>query len=66
MFAGADTQIKPAPGIHRIRILEHYGLRSPSLHVARLQSLTRGDRSIVWVGEPGGAAQDRARNLPGR
>ena len=38
-FADADTRIESAPGIHVIRLPEHYGLLSPILHVVPLQLL---------------------------
>jgi len=39
VFADADTQIAPAPGINVIRMPEHYGLLSPIIHVVPLQLL---------------------------
>ena len=39
MFADADTQIESSPGIHVIRLPEHYGALSPILHVVPLQLL---------------------------
>ncbi|MBA2411607.1 MAG: glutamine--fructose-6-phosphate transaminase (isomerizing) [Burkholderiaceae bacterium] len=38
-FADADTRIEPAPGMHVIRMPEHYGALSPILHVVPLQLL---------------------------
>ena len=38
-FADADTRIESAPGIHVIRLPEHYGPLSPILHVVPLQLL---------------------------
>jgi glucosamine--fructose-6-phosphate aminotransferase (isomerizing) len=39
VFADADSQITPAPGMHVIRMPEHYGKLSPILHVVPLQLL---------------------------
>ena len=39
VFADADTQIKSEPGVHVIRMPEHYGALSPILHVVPLQLL---------------------------
>ena len=39
VFADADTQIDSAPGIHVIKLPEHYGPLSPILHVVPLQLL---------------------------
>jgi len=39
VFADSDTQIKPADGIHVIRMPEHYGQLSPILHTIPLQLL---------------------------
>jgi len=39
VFADADTHIQSAPGIHVIRMPEHYGALSPILHVVPLQLL---------------------------
>jgi len=38
-FADADTHIQSSPGIHVIRLPEHYGALSPILHVVPLQLL---------------------------
>jgi glucosamine--fructose-6-phosphate aminotransferase (isomerizing) len=38
-FADADTHIRSSPGIHVIRLPEHYGPLSPILHVVPLQLL---------------------------
>jgi glucosamine--fructose-6-phosphate aminotransferase (isomerizing) len=38
-FADADTHIQSSPGIHVIRLPEHYGPLSPILHVVPLQLL---------------------------
>ena len=38
-FADADTAIQSSPGIHVIRLPEHYGPLSPILHVVPLQLL---------------------------
>jgi glucosamine--fructose-6-phosphate aminotransferase (isomerizing) len=38
-FADADTHIESSPGLHVIRLPEHYGLLSPILHVVPLQLL---------------------------
>jgi glutamine---fructose-6-phosphate transaminase (isomerizing) len=39
VFADSDTQIASAPGLHLIRMPEHYGELSPILHVVTLQLL---------------------------
>ncbi|HNU10848.1 MAG TPA: glutamine--fructose-6-phosphate transaminase (isomerizing) [Rubrivivax sp.] len=39
VFADADTRIESAPGLHVIRMPEHYGALSPILHVVPLQLL---------------------------
>jgi glucosamine--fructose-6-phosphate aminotransferase (isomerizing) len=39
VFADADTQIGSEPGVHVIRMPEHYGALSPILHVVPLQLL---------------------------
>ena len=39
VFADADTRIESAPGIHVIKLPEHYGPLSPILHVVPLQLL---------------------------
>jgi glutamine---fructose-6-phosphate transaminase (isomerizing) len=39
VFADADTKIESAPGMHVIRMPEHYGPLSPILHVVPLQLL---------------------------
>ncbi len=39
VFADADSQIESEPGVHVIRMPEHYGLLSPILHVVPLQLL---------------------------
>jgi glutamine---fructose-6-phosphate transaminase (isomerizing) len=39
VFADADTRIENAPGMHVIRMPEHYGALSPILHVVPLQLL---------------------------
>ena len=39
VFADADTQIENEPGVHVIRMPEHYGALSPILHVVPLQLL---------------------------
>ncbi len=39
VFADADTHIESAPGIHVIKLPEHYGPLSPILHVVPLQLL---------------------------
>jgi glutamine---fructose-6-phosphate transaminase (isomerizing) len=39
VFADSDTQIASAPGLHLIRMPEHYGALSPILHVVTLQLL---------------------------
>ncbi len=39
VFADADTHIESSPGVHVIRLPEHYGDLSPILHVVPLQLL---------------------------
>jgi glucosamine--fructose-6-phosphate aminotransferase (isomerizing) len=39
VFADADTRIESEPGVHVIRMPEHYGRLSPILHVVPLQLL---------------------------
>ncbi|MCX7659922.1 MAG: glutamine--fructose-6-phosphate transaminase (isomerizing), partial [Caldimonas manganoxidans] len=39
VFADADTRIESEPGVHVIRMPEHYGVLSPILHVVPLQLL---------------------------
>ncbi len=39
VFADGDSRIEPAPGVHVIRMPEHYGALSPILHVVPLQLL---------------------------
>jgi len=39
VFADSDTQIENEPGVHVIRLPEHYGALSPILHVVPLQLL---------------------------
>jgi len=39
VFADADTHIRNEPGVHVIRMPEHYGALSPILHVVPLQLL---------------------------
>ena len=39
VFADSDTHIVNEPGIHVIRMPEHYGLLSPILHTVPLQLL---------------------------
>ena len=39
VFADGDTQIESEPGVHVIRMPEHYGMLSPILHVVPLQLL---------------------------
>jgi glucosamine--fructose-6-phosphate aminotransferase (isomerizing) len=39
VFADADTHIASEPGVHVIRMPEHYGRLSPILHVVPLQLL---------------------------
>jgi glucosamine--fructose-6-phosphate aminotransferase (isomerizing) len=39
VFADGDSHIEPGPGLHVIRMPEHYGALSPILHVVPLQLL---------------------------
>ena len=58
VFADGDSHIESEPGVHVIRMPEHYGLLSPILHVVPLQLLAyhtacaRGDR-CGQAAEPG-------------
>ena len=39
VLADADSQLSPEPGVHLLRMPEHYGALSPMLHVVPLQLL---------------------------
>ena len=39
MFTDAGTRIDASPGVHAIRLPEHYGLLSPVVHAVPLQLL---------------------------
>jgi glucosamine--fructose-6-phosphate aminotransferase (isomerizing) len=57
VFADADTRISSAPGLHVIRLPEHYGLLSPILHVVPLQLLAYHTALVR------GTDVDKPRNL---
>jgi glucosamine--fructose-6-phosphate aminotransferase (isomerizing) len=40
VFADADSAVEEEPGVHVLRLPEHYGLLSPVLHVVPLQLLS--------------------------
>jgi glucosamine--fructose-6-phosphate aminotransferase (isomerizing) len=56
-FADADTHIESSPGIHVIRLPEHYGPLSPILHVVPLQLLAYHTAVVR------GTDVDKPRNL---
>jgi glucosamine--fructose-6-phosphate aminotransferase (isomerizing) len=56
-FADADTHIESSPGIHVIRLPEHYGALSPILHVVPLQLLAYHTAVVR------GTDVDKPRNL---
>jgi glucosamine--fructose-6-phosphate aminotransferase (isomerizing) len=56
-FADADTHIESSPGIHVIRLPEHYGALSPILHVVPLQMLAYHTAVVR------GTDVDKPRNL---
>ena len=57
VFADADTRIEPGPGLHVIRMPEHYGALSPILHVVPLQLLAYHTACVR------GTDVDKPRNL---
>ena len=57
VFADSDTRIESAPGMHVIRMPEHYGALSPILHVVPLQLLA------YHVALVRGTDVDKPRNL---
>ena len=57
VFADADTHITSGPGLHVIRMPEHYGALSPILHVVPLQLLAYHTACAR------GADVDKPRNL---
>jgi glutamine---fructose-6-phosphate transaminase (isomerizing) len=56
-FADADTRIESSPGLHVIRMPEHYGPLSPILHVVPLQLLAYHTAVVR------GTDVDKPRNL---
>jgi glucosamine--fructose-6-phosphate aminotransferase (isomerizing) len=56
-FADAATHIESSPGIHVIRLPEHYGALSPILHVVPLQMLAYHTAVVR------GTDVDKPRNL---
>ena len=57
VFADADSEVEASPGIHVLRLPEHYGLLSPVLHVVPLQLLA------YHVALVKGTDVDKPRNL---
>ena len=57
MFADADSHINGGFGLHVIRLLEHYGVLSPILHVVPLQLLA------YHTATARGTDVDKSRNL---
>ncbi len=57
VFADGDSQVNPAPGLHVLRMPEHYGELSPVLHVVALQLLA------YHVALVKGTDVDKPRNL---
>ena len=57
VFADADTRIEAGPGLHVIRMPEHYGALSPILHVVPLQLLAYHTACVR------GTDVDKPRNL---
>jgi glucosamine--fructose-6-phosphate aminotransferase (isomerizing) len=57
VFADADSHIQSEPGVHVIRMPEHYGALSPILHVVPLQMLAYHTASAR------GTDVDKPRNL---
>jgi glucosamine--fructose-6-phosphate aminotransferase (isomerizing) len=57
VFADADSAVDQEPGVHVLRLPEHYGLLSPVLHVVPLQLLS------YHVALVKGTDVDKPRNL---
>ena len=57
VFADADSAVEEEPGVHVLRLPEHYGLLSPVLHVVPLQLLS------YHVALVKGTDVDKPRNL---
>jgi glucosamine--fructose-6-phosphate aminotransferase (isomerizing) len=57
VFADADSHVEDEPGLHILRLPEHYGLLSPVLHVIPLQLLS------YHVALVKGTDVDKPRNL---
>ncbi|NWG32458.1 MAG: glutamine--fructose-6-phosphate transaminase (isomerizing) [Rhodocyclaceae bacterium] len=57
VFADADSQVEEEPGLHILRLPEHYGLLSPVLHVVPLQLLAYHAALVK------GTDVDKPRNL---
>ena len=57
VFADADSAVEEEPGVHVLRLPEHYGLLSPALHVLPLQLLS------YHVALVKGTDVDKPRNL---
>jgi glucosamine--fructose-6-phosphate aminotransferase (isomerizing) len=57
VFADADSAVEEEPGVHVLRLPEHYGLLSPVLHVVPLQLLSYHAALVK------GTDVDKPRNL---
>ena len=57
VFADADSKVEEEPGLHILRLPEHYGLLSPVLHVVPLQLLAYHAALVK------GTDVDKPRNL---
>ncbi len=57
VFADADSQVEEEPGLHILRLPEHYGVLSPVLHVVPLQLLAYHAALVK------GTDVDKPRNL---
>jgi glucosamine--fructose-6-phosphate aminotransferase (isomerizing) len=57
VFADADSQVEEEPGLHVLRLPEHYGVLSPVLHVVPLQLLAYHAALVK------GTDVDKPRNL---
>ncbi|MFN3883414.1 MAG: glutamine--fructose-6-phosphate transaminase (isomerizing) [Rhodocyclaceae bacterium] len=57
VFADADSKVEKEPGVHILRLPEHYGLLSPVLHVVPLQLLAYHAALVK------GTDVDKPRNL---
>jgi glucosamine--fructose-6-phosphate aminotransferase (isomerizing) len=57
VFADADSAVEAEPGVHVLRLPEHYGALSPVLHVVPLQLLAYHAALVK------GTDVDKPRNL---